>query len=381
MIEWNGGTTVHEFCTDYFSARERFCGLAKAAGCVVETHHIGVIVDSGIEEPQQLGIDVALRQSTQSERQVIVTSGVHGVEAPLGSAVQAEVLKRLCGYEPSCNIIMVHVLNPFGFYHGRRFDGDNIDLNRNFLRDDEAYEGSPEGYHQLNSLLNSTHASGMDCFKLKAAWQVYRNGMSQMQQAVASGQYDYPKGLFFGGAGPSLAHKWMREQLPCWVSGISHVTHFDFHTGLGRWARYMLMLDDEPRQNDLEWLRSLESASIKYPGSGTSAGYSARGSFGAWCKEVAEVDDYLFATAECGTYSPINVLAALRAENFWFHKVFGNTEDTSKGTGAKARVVEQYLAAKRRLQHVFIPRSERWRRKAVDQGAEFVLAALDRQLA
>ena len=364
---------MHSFTTEFSLASERFRDSAASAGCLVESHNIGVVVDGPNGDLEQPGIEVASYRPKHSDRLVIVTSGVHGVEAPLGSAVQSSVLECFRNHAPDCSIVLVHVLNPYGFYHGRRFDEHNVDLNRNFLRDDEAYSGSPDGYRQLDPLLNPVRITGSDCFKLKAAWQVYRNGMAQMQQAVASGQYDFPSGIFFGGSGPSMAHKWMREQLPCWVSGIRQVTHLDFHTGLGRWAKFMLMLEAEPEPHELNWLQGLADASIKHP-EGKSAGYTARGSFGSWCKDIAELEEYLFVTAECGTYPPIDVLAALRAENFWFHQMHGQLHDTD----AADHVRKQYSAAKRRLQRVFIPRSERWRRNAVAQGVEFVLAALDR---
>jgi len=41
---------------------------------------------------------------------------------------------------PECNMLFIHVLNPFGMKHNRRFNQNNVDLNRNFLTEEEFKE-------------------------------------------------------------------------------------------------------------------------------------------------------------------------------------------------------------------------------------------------
>ena len=54
---------------------------------------------------------------------------------------------------PPLRCVLLHALNPFGFAWRRRVNEDNVDLNRNFLLDDEGYVGCPDGYAHLDPLL------------------------------------------------------------------------------------------------------------------------------------------------------------------------------------------------------------------------------------
>jgi len=65
---------------------------------------------------------------------------------PTGSAIQNAALQYLAHsglYSTNSSraglptIVFVHSLNPFGFKHNRRVNEDNVDLNRNFLTDEE----------------------------------------------------------------------------------------------------------------------------------------------------------------------------------------------------------------------------------------------------
>jgi len=47
---------------------------------------------------------------------------------------------------------------------------------------------------------------------------VLRHGLRAVTQAIAEGQYEFPRGLFFGGSklesGPALYLDWLRDNLP-----------------------------------------------------------------------------------------------------------------------------------------------------------------------
>jgi len=92
--------------------------------------------------------------------------------------------------------------------------------------------------------------------------------------------------------------------------------HLDLHTGLGTGGGPAKLLIDNPlsaaqRERLGRWFGpdSFEVAHAQ------GMAYSARGSFGPWCAGRSPGRDYLFATAEFGTYAPTRVLAGLRAEN------------------------------------------------------------------
>jgi len=70
--------------------------------------------------------------------------------------------------------------------------------------------------------------------------------------------------------------------------------------------------------------------------------YRTRGSFGNWCVRQGWVANYLYACAEFGTYDPIAVLGALRAENQAHH---WSTDASAATRWAKHRLLERFCPA------------------------------------
>ncbi len=85
----------------------------------------------------ELAIDVATIGADDAPT-VVTSSGVHGVEGFFGLAVQHAILVRLRQARAESNIrhVLIHGVNPFGFSRIRRFNEENVDLNRNFLTND-----------------------------------------------------------------------------------------------------------------------------------------------------------------------------------------------------------------------------------------------------
>src|SRR5947209_12947226 len=121
------------FCPDYRSARSRFRAAARARGFRLESH--GIDIDD-------LTIDVAIAGEEQPSRLVVVSSGLHGVEGFLGSAIQVAMLEDEPGAWPlpaGAGLVLIHSLDPFGLERLRRIDASNVDLNRNFLLEGESF--------------------------------------------------------------------------------------------------------------------------------------------------------------------------------------------------------------------------------------------------
>ena len=138
--------------------------------------------------------------------------------------------------------MLIHALNPYGFAWLRRWNEDNIDLNRNFLLSEEAFEGCPMDYPKFDSFLNPTSSpSRFDAYMLKAVWLISRYGLTSLINALPVGQFAFPKGLFFGGYASSKTQDILSHNLPEWIGNASEVIHIDFHTGLGRSGSYKLL--------------------------------------------------------------------------------------------------------------------------------------------
>lgn len=347
------------FPASYVIARDRFRETALGSGWRLEEHGLPGSGPHG--EP--LAMDAAFSPGSDSGKVLIVSSGLHGIEGFFGSAVQFDLLQHWEASESRAKIILLHALNPFGFASLRRTDEHNVDLNRNFLLPGEKFEGAPAGYAALDDLLNPpSPPSSFDLFTVRALWNIARFGMPALRQAVAAGQFDYPRGLFFGGKEPSRTNQLLDGNMERWLEGASHVVHLDLHTGLGANARGKLLIDYPLTAEQRGWLLDTFTEHPVETAETREIGYATRGGFGRWCVSRDMCPHYLFACAEFGTYPPITVLAGLRAENQAHHWVDNESEVVNR--------------TKRRLQELFCPSSPRWRSKVLVETRRLVDQAL-----
>jgi len=347
------------FPKDYLTARDRFRQAAVRLGCEVEAHPISAQGPHG----EALTIDVAIAPGGDQQRALVVSSGMHGVEGFLGSAIQCCLLDDWRDAPPPIRCVLLHALNPFGFAWRRRVNETNVDLNRNLLLMDEPFSGSPGLYAELDGTLNPKRApSAWDPLAPKLLVALLRHGMPALKQALAAGQYEYPQGLFYGGDRPSQTNEILSAHFNRWLGAGDRVMHLDFHTGLGDWATFKLLVDQRlntaqnKRLSDWFGSKSFEVASA------AGRAYAAGGTLGQWSVARNPARDYVYAAAEFGTYGLARVLAGLRTENQAHH--WCNAGDPA---------VER---TRQRLVELFCPRSEQWRSSVLEAGRRIVAQAV-----
>lgn len=359
-----GQLPVDTFPSNYFAAREQFRLAARAAGCELEAHDVSAQGPQG----QQLTIDVALSGRADAPRAVVVSSGLHGVEGFLGSAVQLALLSQPPRTCQAARLVLLHGLNPFGFAWLRRCNAHNVDLNRNFVLPGESYNGAPPLYPRLDRLFNPpTPPSRWHPDSVPLLWALLRYGHRALARTLPVGQYQFPQSLFYGGDGPAEEHFILAQHMSRWIGGAAQVVHLDLHTGLGRWGRVMLLVDDHPHSDGAQLLQHLFAgerllATRAVDGRpAPQAAYASQGSWNRWCVHRFADRLYAFATVEVGTYSMLRVAAALRAENrAWHH-------------GRASR--QRYEWARRRLAQIFAPADPGWRAGALGHALRLVQQA------
>jgi hypothetical protein len=349
------------FAPDYLAARGHFRAAATRLGWQLASFPIDAPGPAG----EDLTIDVALSDGSPAAPVLVTTSGVHGVEGFFGSAVQVAALDEWAKAGPPAGVrvVFVHAVNPFGFAHLRRNDQDNIDLNRNFLLPGQEFTGCPPTYAALDPILNPRRPpSRFEFFTLRALMSIARIGLASLKQAIAGGQYEFPTGIFYGGPGPAFSHAILAEHFPAWLADSPRGVLLDFHSGLGRWGRYTLLVDSPHSISQLKratrWFgrRVLELCRPE----GTA--YASRGGFDLWCPAQAPGRDLLSFCAEVGTYWTVRVLGAIRAENMAHH--WGRADDPAT------------RRAKADLLQVFCPASSTWRRRVVAGGLKLIHQAI-----
>jgi len=351
---------LEAFSPDYAIARERFRAKSLAWGFDCTAYPIDQVSPTG----EELTIDVAIAGTSNPKRTVVISSGLHGVEGFLGSAIQLALLEQqqiLASRSPDTRVVIIHALNPYGFAWRRRWNEDNVDLNRNFLLPEEEFTGSPKNYPKFNAFLNPTSPpSKFEPYILQAIWLILNHGMNSLRSTLPAGQYDFPKGLFFGGNATSKTQEILAANLAQWIGNTSEVLHIDFHTGLGKLGTYKLLLGLTQPPSFKRLVERFGAETIE-SNSTEGVSYPIRGGLKTWCQALLPECRYDLLTAEFGTYPAIKVLQALRAENRAHH--WGNPQQNYEWT--KSQLVE-----------MFAPVSHKWRERCVVQGIEICNQAL-----
>jgi hypothetical protein len=305
----------------YSEARSAFLNAAYVAGAkVVSTVHPRTGPGG-----EQLAIDVAELGNLDASRAVLVVSGTHGVEGFCGSALQTQWLsEHSSNLSSDLRIIFVHGFNPYGFAWVRRVNEDNVDLNRNFINWGIPLPQNPE-YTSIAELVvprENTEAEQQrtvgELLRIADEW-----GMERMQAVVSGGQYEHPKGLFYGGSGPVWSHEWIRAWTTQTFAEVKDLTVIDLHTGLGPSGYGELI--SHVSKSDAEFQRATAMwGEVRSMADGESVSATLTGDWLGVTDELWPKAQTTAVALEFGTVDPISVLLALRADA-WLHG-YGNPE-------------------------------------------------------
>jgi hypothetical protein len=353
------------YASDYFDARQRFLAAAKGHDAWTASFPITARGPKG----EALSIDTAYLGAGAPRRLLIVSSGTHGVEGYAGSAVQIAFLKQLTArmLRKDQGILLVHALNPYGYAHNRRTNEHNVDLNRNAL---ERFPGPANpAYAHLNAWLNPPSPPGADLFVLRGLGHVLRHGPAAIKQAIAGGQYEFPKGIFYGGTALADSTRRFVEILSdASLKSAQRVVYIDLHTGLGRRGGYKVLVNFEESSSAYTHMREWFGARAVQGNRPTrSIAYRATGDLTDLAGRLFTGAEVYPAVLEFGTYPLVHMIGALRAEN---RAHFYGRQGSARVARAKAALVE-----------TFCPRAAPWRSAIVRGGLRVLnqaLAALGR---
>jgi len=307
---------------------------------------------------EPLAIDIACLGTPRAGRVLLHTSGIHGVEAFAGAAVQLAALARPPAVPDGCALVLAHVLNPYGMAWLRRFNESNVDLNRNFLAPGDRWEGASTLYRRIDPLLNPPSPPTADGFYLRLGLFALRHGVSGPRQAIAEGQYEFSRGLFYGGsrleAGPRLLLDWLQAN----VAGAGYLFAIDLHTGLGGRGAETAILEPGGAATPAAALAQALRRPLVDAGIGQAA-YRIRGGMADAVARIVGKTRVDFIVQEMGTRSSLAVLHALREENRCHHYAAPDPRHP-------ARIA---------LLETFCPASPRWRARAVSRGLALLRAA------
>jgi len=342
-----------------------------------------------------LGIDyVYIPAKSRPRNLVVMSSGIHGVEAPAGVVFQ-DVLLGDCNAidRDDTAILVLHVVNPYGAKYGRRFNGSNVDLNRNFFdaatNQGDAFAGNRivnQEYRDVRHLLEGGRISIVD---ILASW--VRHGSAKMTKAL-SGQYEFGDGVYFGGKDVQPEAVALQELLARFVEPSTNVAVLDVHTGLGKEGINQIMTNPvgAGASADVKAAYEREKALLAqmFPASecnglcevqlgaepdtsgeegGSTHTFLTTGDYTQWFHErfanKRTAGTFVSVTSEIGTTSARAVLEGLVDENYCFH-------DRSASSCGEA----QYQKDVKRLRGLFNSDDRKWRSQVVKSARQMCTA-------
>jgi len=202
------------------------------------------------------------------EKLLILVSGIHGAEAPMGSALQIEFLRKIFPRldRQKVGILVIHALNAYGFSSGRRVTQNNVDLNRNFLMKPELFKKESNAAYEKHKDLLSNKEKVQSYWK--SAFRIIYNfaqialrgkaAEAELTQAFAGGQYQDAQGIYFGGTEHQPQVKWIDQVLEQTLPKYQEILLYDIHSGLGK-ASQLQMISSLETKLDSEHVLDLRS--------------------------------------------------------------------------------------------------------------------------
>ncbi|WP_051314913.1 M14 family metallopeptidase [Alteribacter aurantiacus] len=200
----------------------------------LETYHIG-------SEEEDNTTDILTADASEEKKDLlIITAGEHGIEGFTGSALLQLFIEE---YLPSINpettgLRLVHAVNPWGMRHFRRVTENNIDLNRNYIKDWEKITGTvnEEFVRKKNVFIPSGPIEDLHkqkeklYFRLKEAFTTEE--LASLKD-TPSGQYKFKTGVFYGGNEYDEPARELKNRYVNWGKNYDHLVHMDIHSGGG----------------------------------------------------------------------------------------------------------------------------------------------------
>ena len=363
------------FYTGYDEIRAHLQVLTAELGAEVSSH--------AIDEGDGLYIDsFYLPSGGEKTNLVVLTTGVHGVEGYIGSVMLdvffAEIYPTLD--RENTGVLVIANVNPYGMKYYRRYNENNVDSNRNFILDWDTFDlASNKEYPKVDTFLGPTgrignalwHEAG---FYLSLGKIAITDGAGTISDALLTGQYEYPQGVYYGGTGDEASTVYLKEVFAgCLDSDYENIVHIDIHSGYG--PRYNMVIFNSVYETMTE-AESRAAFGYDYViAHDSEAFYATTGDTTDFFYRLAEqkqADAALFSTCfEFGTIGDafFDTILSLKYtvdenRNHWYPT---NNETT-------ARIIhENYM-------ELFYPTETAWREKAVEDFRTAALGVLQEKL-
>lgn len=321
-----------------------------------------------LKDNNELTIDAVVAHARKKQRNLLIlTTGLHGIEGYVGSAMLSVFINQyLDKINPDhTGLVLIHSLNPFGMHNLRRFNENNVDLNRNFISLWNSFDKSiNSNYNKLNKFFYNEKkikykSLNKSSFYFGLIKSLFKVGVKNFQSTPLLGQYEFKKGIYYGGLDYEQSSLFMINLYKSIVSNYKKIIHIDLHTGYG--PRYNMSVVNSPfeKRSSKEMAESFKYSNVIKAEVGDF--YKIEGDMLDYFYKYMSSNhpnQYYYGTCfEFGTYgdSLFNMLRSLRAI------INENKEHWNKNNDEE---IKKYI--NKEFLEQFYPNEEKWRLKAVE---------------
>ncbi len=367
----------HVYSLEYSDARHKFRKAARKAGA--QGASIPVIMNDGTDD-SPLTTDIAILKGNLPGL-LVHSSATHGVEGYSGSAIQLALLQEgvLPPPEQRPTIVLVHAVNPSGMKNYRRFNENNVDLNRNAILNFEEFLSKRDpniaNYDDFRFLTSPQRKPTLwdrtIGFWYQAIPTLFKEGYVALKRVLVAGQYHDPQGIFYGGTQLESSLQQLVEFMTDEERNIlapigkrEPIVWIDVHTGLGPFGMDTIQSEKNLSIEDMtRWFPSAyQRLTPASKNTGAMDGYElVQGTLMSLIYEISK-KNALCLTQEFGTLPGILVARAFILENMMYH--YGDEE--GRRTLGRAW-----------LKDAFYPQSTRWRASIIQRGVALALQSID----
>ena len=314
---------------------------------------------------------ITIKSKNATKNRIILSAGLHGIEGFVGHSTIIGFLDVfLDKVSSNTEVVIYHVLNPYGMIAYSRTNENNVDLNRNFSTN--GFKSRNDGYNLVRKFFLPKQIKNKITMNAKyytsLTNMIRKYGIKTLNEAILLGQNIVKYGLYYSGRKFQPSTKYIIEEVPKNLVGVKTCLWIDIHTGYG--PRYQMSIVNSKYEKDVT---SHMKENMNYPlilGVDTEDFYDVNGDMLEYIYSVKETKKsktdllalcYEFGTLGEKTRHNIESLKAIVFEN---HARFENPNPK----------IKSYV--KELMKEQFMPSAEDWRVKAYNdfmQATEEVL--------
>lgn len=326
-----------------------------------------------VDEADGLYIDTIYVPGEKEQKDLIVfTTGVHGIEGYIGSVMLDVFWKEIY---PELNsettgVLVIANVNPYGMKYHRRYNENNVDLNRNFITDWDTFDLSVnKEYPKVENLLGPQKAMGNIFwhgvgFYASMIKSVITDGADTISDALLGGQYEYEQGVYYGGAGDEISTSYVKDVFQKTLeSAYENIIHIDIHSGYGQRYKMVIFNSAYETLNEVESVQAFGYDNVIaydseafYPTTGDTTDFYYR----LWEKNDSEKS--LFST--CFEFGTIG-------DSFWdtvLSMKYTVEENQNYWYPSENKITDKVIDE--RYHELFYPTEKEWREKTITDFTE-----------